>query len=345
MAKDRVGPNDEELDGAVDRLLGGHAHNLSASLRSALDIEAGLRDILLHSRHNDLVDDLGAILDVEAGLDDIVGAGVSQQRQRPEKNKKRGRKAATAAEQCLRMVSPEIRITLRVSPDVATAALTFERAHRFLSSLTQVKDCTRTLKANLEPRLAFAVCSELRSAHEHAIGIAGDLAHSDASLAVRDLARSLAVGLTGNLDTARTAAEVLLQRDPHSTDTAEIRELAEALSRAATRNCARGRRLLRLCAEEVRGAVSTVLGRDLPVLDEESIGVFLDDFTASDLRAADLLGVVLDGIRWSEYGTLWPAAVNVEVLKAQSDETPPGSGTYTVRKGTAPMHNTYAGLF
>ncbi|MDV9171021.1 hypothetical protein R6V09_12855 [Streptomyces sp. W16] len=346
MAKTHVDPNDEELDGGVDRLLGEYSHNLSAALRGMLDVEAGLRDILLHSRHDDLVEGLGAILDLEAGLADIVGtdADASQQRQRPEKRRKHGPKPAAVAEQYLRTVGPEIRLTLRVNPDVAAAALTFEGAHRLLSSLMQVKDYAYTLKADLQQHLAFAVYSELESAHEQAIEIIGDLAHTDASRAARDLARGLAIGLTDDLESARTTAEAFLQHAPHFTGLAEIRELTDALSRAAIRNCARSRRLLRLCAEEVRGAISTVLGRDLPLLDEDSISVFLDDFTTSDLRAADVLGVVLDGIRWSEHGTLWPAAFNVEALKAQSDETPPGSGTHIVRRGTAPMHNTYAGL-
>ncbi|GAA3089826.1 hypothetical protein [Nonomuraea salmonea] len=44
-------------------------------LHGLLDIEAGLREVLLHSRHAAQLDGLAEVLDVEAGLGAILLAG------------------------------------------------------------------------------------------------------------------------------------------------------------------------------------------------------------------------------------------------------------------------------
>lgn len=64
---------------------------------------------------------------------------------------------------------------------------------------------------------------------------------------------------------------------------------------------------------------------------------FLDDFTTSDLRAADLSGLDLGGVRWSESGTRWPATVDVDDLKARSEQE--GGGIRVVRSGTTTMRD------
>ncbi|MEH0447716.1 MULTISPECIES: hypothetical protein [unclassified Streptomyces] len=65
----------------------------------------------------------------------------------------------------------------------------------------------------------------------------------------------------------------------------------------------------------------------------------MDDFTATDLSNADLTGIDLGGVYWSEHTTRWPPAINVEDLKARSKETPSGSGTWIVRSGTATIRD------
>ncbi|MFI8235030.1 hypothetical protein ACIGDI_40195 [Streptomyces sp. NPDC085900] len=96
--------------------------------------------------------------------------------------------------------------------------------------------------------------------------------------------------------------------------------------------------LVKLCVDEVRRTVSSVLGREVPLLDEESVKSFLNDFTTSDLRTADLAGVDLGGVRWSENETRWPTTLDITELKAHSRETPAGSGIYIVEPGTTPAH-------
>ncbi|XVV39715.1 hypothetical protein ACQPXT_40615 (plasmid) [Streptomyces sp. CA-100214] len=61
----------------------------------------------------------------------------------------------------------------------------------------------------------------------------------------------------------------------------------------------------------------------------------LDDFTTTDLSDADFHDVDMTGMRWSEHGTRWPAAINVADLKRVSIEEPEGSGVYVIRFGTS----------
>ncbi|MDO0914146.1 hypothetical protein QQM39_25930 [Streptomyces sp. DT2A-34] len=64
----------------------------------------------------------------------------------------------------------------------------------------------------------------------------------------------------------------------------------------------------------------------------------LDDFTHDDLRDTDLRGIDFSGVHWSQR-TQWPPVVDVEALKARSDETPPGSGTWIIRSGTTTIRD------
>jgi len=58
----------------LDRWLANQRHELIVDLAATLDVEAGLGEALIHSRHADLVADLGRSLDVEAGLAAIMPA-------------------------------------------------------------------------------------------------------------------------------------------------------------------------------------------------------------------------------------------------------------------------------
>jgi hypothetical protein len=134
---------------------------------------------------------------------------------------------------------------------------------------------------------------------------------------VRDRDRYLARdrALVGDLDLARALARAL--------------DLVRDLDRALVGT------IIDIRTNQVRRAIGLVLRREPPALDRNSVHAYLDDFTTADLRTAELTGVSLVGVRWSEYGTQWPPSVDVGVLKAHSEETPPGSGTWVVRSGTA----------
>ncbi|MEU9671833.1 pentapeptide repeat-containing protein [Streptomyces bobili] len=75
-----------------------------------------------------------------------------------------------------------------------------------------------------------------------------------------------------------------------------------------------------------------------PVIATDSVHTVLADFTDTDLRSADLTDIDLSGVRWSRR-TQWPPAMDIDDLRARSDETPPGSGTWIVRSGTATIRD------
>ncbi|MCH0573457.1 hypothetical protein I3F60_30220 [Streptomyces sp. MUM 136J] len=66
------GPDDH--DQAAHHWLTRHQHALIHALDDLLDTEGGLREILLHSRHDTATDNLDTVLDTEAGLAAILPA-------------------------------------------------------------------------------------------------------------------------------------------------------------------------------------------------------------------------------------------------------------------------------
>ncbi|QER90425.1 hypothetical protein [Streptomyces tendae] len=67
--------------------------------------------------------------------------------------------------------------------------------------------------------------------------------------------------------------------------------------------------------------------------DYETLLSLLDDFIGADLRQANLTGVKLDGLWWSEASTSWPPYVDIELLELDSVETAPDSGIYVITRG------------
>ncbi|MGW2785920.1 hypothetical protein ACWC3X_32500 [Streptomyces populi] len=59
----------------------------------------------------------------------------------------------------------------------------------------------------------------------------------------------------------------------------------------------------------------------------------------TDLSDVDLTGIDLSGVRWSEHTTQWPSVIDIEDLKARSDQAPPYNGIWIVRSGTATVRD------
>ncbi|PPJ05433.1 hypothetical protein C5E51_23360 [Nocardia nova] len=57
----------------------------------------------------------------------------------------------------------------------------------------------------------------------------------------------------------------------------------------------------------------------------------LNDFTNADLRNVNLAGMPLDGVRWSEAATQWPADWREEI---ERDSIPVGEGIFEIHNGT-----------
>lgn len=346
-------------DEAVDRWFVDHGRALADVLGEALDIEAGLREVLVQSRHDDAEEDLDAVLDAEAGLGAILPAAASADRtDRPPTSRKR-----TAAEEFFHSVSPTDRLTVRGDPEVAAAGraldkavdltrhlndrrLVLERAidlaQDLVLDLSRARDLDLDIVLTLDPELDRGLLHALETARS--IGALGFLTNRDrGDREDRDLvlelvnAYDLNLARARGLDTARARAQDLnrVLGLAHTLSLHIIAALSDDEEAAAAVASDLARVLVAIGAEQVGRAIAGVLRRDPPPLDKDAALAFLHDFTTADLRAAELKGVDLGGVYWSDYGTLWPAALDLDDLKRRSVETPAGSATWVVRRGTA----------
>ncbi|MBD0742939.1 hypothetical protein [Streptomyces sp. CBMA152] len=330
-----------------------------------LDVEAGLREVLLHSSHKTLVEGLDAVVNVEAGLAAILPQ-TPLARHLPVPVASSSREPASVRE-VLARVSPGARIALRVRPSVVAGyealealdvALTdWQQVHRLVRRLDGVLsgsvvddfEQARTLSRKLQHR-AEQICDVLWEAKgfvRHGFDEALDAVLVDIRRVSGELAG--ASGLAVEFSSPPRASNRRFFLEARAARRAE-RERAEQLNQFVDRPRAlvddlsalvrRGdwavRHLSHECSERVRGIFIHELDvHDFPVLDFAQVKAFLDDFTTADLRTAVLAGVDLDGVRWSVAKTRWPASTDVEDLKARSVASPPGSGIFTIRSGTA----------
>ncbi|MFC1418927.1 hypothetical protein [Streptacidiphilus cavernicola] len=345
----RPDPRDRD----AERWLRRHKRSLSG-LDTVLDTGAGLREILLQGRHDTALDALDVALDGEAGLAAILSASPPASTAWPYSIE-----AGSTSRQSHAVLSPEIRLALRADPGVAAAyralvrdgdpcvdldldlvsarvhdlARDLDRALGLARDLDQANGLADDLAAGLDRASALA-CDlvrirargqdrafersrdfELSLARDLAFAVACDLAHDLDAEDTSDLARDL------DLDRALTGALDLVRHLHRDADRVRARDLELADIRTGV----------------VRRAIGAALDREPPALSRDSVHTFLNDFTTSDLGTVDLAGIDLGGVRWSESGTRWPTAVDVENLKRQSAEILAGSRIWVVRTGTATL--------
>ncbi|MEV5430344.1 hypothetical protein [Streptomyces sp. NPDC052701] len=339
-----------------------HQRPLVTGLNDVLDIEAGLQEILLTSRYGTAVRALDGVLDVEAGLAAVLPARPARPAGRPVTPEwVQGR---TVPRELFESVSPQERITLRVRPLVSKASRALDRALHLNLAL----DPDRTVARALVHDLALDLARDLRREADRATDIVRtrgpgrlpDLAHvRDAAvhidrtvagivvLSPRSLERArglvrvrdIAFGLAQDLDAAVPRAREAGVDLGLSLDRARALalDLDHALNHVFALGCDHNFHMdvVTLRTNGVRRALGRVLHQEPPTIGTSAVQAFLNDFTASDLRRADLGGIDLGGVRWSECGTRWPGDLDVEHLKTCSDEDPPGSGVWVVRSGTA----------
>lgn len=355
-------PEHNPSDQAVDRWLNQHQHTLDGVLGEALDAEAGLREILLHSRHNTAVEDLNTILDAEAGLAAILPPAIQGQPANPPDAHETAQDHLDT-EDFLRSVSPQGRIILRNHPAVKAAsqplagdvdlARTLARTSRRGYSNPGFPDFQARIRALSH---ADALARSLSRALHRALN---PHERSRSRAIVHALALNLDPGLTPNLDRVpdrQLAHELTLDLAQTLDDTPDREPLRElALDLEGTLNLAHTldrapspdrRDALHLAhvvvaarTKEVCRAIGRALHRKPPILGTDDVHAFLDDFTTADLRTTDLTTTDLSGVRWSQNTTRWPTTMNIENLKARSTETPPGSGIWIVRSGNATIHD------
>ncbi|MFE2644627.1 hypothetical protein ACFXDO_18980 [Streptomyces nigra] len=329
-------------DQAVSNRLGQHQHTLGDSLDSVLDIEAGLREILIHSRHDNAVDALGTVLNSEAGLADILPPTPQ-----PWASDTSGTHGFPHAGDALLALRPAGRMALRGHREVKAAQLRLSRDLDFNCDPDRARAYYRARARDLALELARALVRDLNRALDLApaldLALARDLDRARAF--ARALARALASDLARVLVLARDLDRALDRALDLALDLDG--DLGGDLTRARTRGhdltLALGGDLDRDAFIEIRTnelcrAIGLALHREPPVLHTGSVLTLLNDFTHDDLRDADLRGIDFGGVRWSQR-TQWPSIVDIEGLKARSDETPPGSGIWIVRSGTTTVHD------
>ncbi|MFC9329551.1 hypothetical protein [Kitasatospora sp. NPDC057015] len=306
-----------------------------------LDVEAGLREVTLCSRHKELGEGLDVVLDVEAGLVSILSRTVD----RTEFEKA----AAPLYEvglmhQRFELIGHEQRLVLREHPLVSSAIL----ADLLIRTVVLAQDLTYGLGFGRYRGMS------LKRAVFAAQGIARGIAHEldgRAALAwdLRDMAHQIVALLEPHYPAINQAARVgqVLVREMAATIDQRVRSADHPAIAEFLRAChvfmlaVRGGDLTRAGLEveyltrALAAQVGELLGLGEPeALDLEFLSETLDDFTTADLSAADLTHVDLAGVRWSELRTRWPTEISVEQLREDSRETLPGSGIYVIRPGT-----------
>ncbi|MGW0649415.1 hypothetical protein ACWD4T_11470 [Streptomyces umbrinus] len=354
-------------DGVLGPWLDGQQSLLLDELGDVLDVEAGLREVLLQSSHDTMVNRLDAVLDVEAGLAAVLpGTGPTEQWPEPAVSLPQ----APTMEQLLSRVSPRVRIALRVHPDVVAGCEALETLETAAPGWRDIQPYVRLLDDALSGReadyeAARHFSGKLDRAAErlcHVLEeVKGFLRHGfvesldEVLLEIRHISRKLAdaSALAGELASRRGADGGSGIRRAQARRAA--REAAEHLSEAVNRArrlvddlgdlVQRGDWAVRHLSAEGPEHMRKVLARrsglqNFPTLEFAEVRTFLDDFTAADLRTAVLADIDLAGVRWSTATTRWPEAMDVEDLKARSEEIPPGSGIFTVRSGTATIRES-----
>lgn len=301
-----------------------------AALGETLDEAAGLREILLHSRHEALVRELGDVLDPEGGLAAILPpaeAGADPAPGLAPGGIPAAHDGDPAGQRFLESVSPQARLRLRTEPAVREAwrVRVFTSAQtRFLAHMAETAaELSRCLDGDPPgtPAETFARASRLVSSLAENLqfmhGPGFDLA---AEFEMVCGFPPPPTGADGGDGAPQAWAETLAQTRRHALE----------LSRHLIT------RIQRDNAESWQGLVTALarsLGKRIPMIDDTAVAALLNDFTRADLHDAVLVGMDLGEVRWSEDGTRWPDDVDLEELRNRSVETPPGSGIHVIRRG------------
>lgn len=120
-------------DHVVDRWLTDQRRAMVDDLAATLDLEAGLREVMIPARHADLVADLRDVLDVEDGLSAIVPAIPDDSSEVGPEEAQPDLQLPTDLQELVRAIasaSPTARLAMRIRPTLA-----FDRARALVREL------------------------------------------------------------------------------------------------------------------------------------------------------------------------------------------------------------------
>jgi hypothetical protein len=345
--------------------------DLCGGLSRFLDSNDGLREVTaIEAGHANVLSALDRHLDNEAGL-----AAITQPPPRAFPQGLRNAAVAIAA------ADPTARMALRRNPvilavivsDLIVRAMMITHKTRdtrdLVRDLVRARDLALDLDLDLASTLARLLVRDLDHALYLARGrvlargidlspvrsLASDLDVARALLLALDralaldgtLARGIEFPLANELELARAlddARDLDLGR-PRNLDL--DLEVARDLDRSLAFARAIARDLDLELARDLNHQTNLVVGRALGIGLVEALapalldGV-LDDFTQADLAHTDLSSRDLTGVRWSDWGTTWPAETDLDKLRARSREVTYGTGVYVITNpsdlGKAVLH-------
>jgi hypothetical protein len=349
----------------IERWLASQHHELHEYLGQFLDVDAGLREASTHAKHTSLLRNFSSRLDTDAGLAAILPPPTSQLAAPLGQESGRLDIASVIA-----AADPALRLTVRRHP-IVLAVITSDFLARTLEIADEPlsrddRSIARTLAQDLAKALASALDTD-RAVVDHAfdlpLGLALAFARSlsrdlvegyshtfapvrDRALAlardlsrtrslVRDLnhARALYLDLDLDVTNARDhACRLARELDYPGLDIFRTPSIFDGDSNLISRRAGDLARVRNL-AHHLTLKMGGVLGlQHVDGLVEAVLDDVLDDFTHSSLANTDLTSVDLTGVRWSVSGTRWPPGTDIEVLRARSRETAPGTGIYVIER-------------
>jgi hypothetical protein len=342
-----------------------------AQLDELLDVEAGLREILLQSDHDERVEGLHGVVDEEAGLSAILEPTPTPADGIP-LFKDQAIDGETAQPN-LQLLTATERMRLRSVPAVAEAADYLELLETVVDVLSRpVSRITSGNGGYQTLELVSSVVSKIADLlHSHnrydlylqqAEACLANFPKTGETFAVEvnrpQFNQAALRALISALRLAERAFVWSQQGDQSTRDEWRLNVEAETVLNGVrnVRNLlihgadgpARFRtsnhrsfavheadRVLKACGESLRFTIEGLVGRRVRLFDAALLRFMLDDFTTTDLSEADFHDVDMTGMRWTEHGTRWPTAITVADLKQVSVEEPEGSGVYVITFGTS----------
>ncbi|MFI1328239.1 hypothetical protein ACH4TI_33835 [Streptomyces rochei] len=272
-------------------------------LADLLDLQAGLSEIWVERDQAQLESGLASVLDLSGGLAAILAGNVDSPGFLPKETAPAQRSQGPGP--WFETVPVETRLAVRTSP----LAHALHLSHAAVRSLVRAR--------------GLAQQEEARSLHEPQNGGPNHRFDTDRMMAV-NCTRALLV----DCDAEALPSQAVLCAQDLLCVLEYVEEHGHAHYALALEGAlARAQDLLRALTAEVVALLG--LSESLHP-DYEALLSLLDDFIGADLRQANLTGVKLDGLWWSETTTSWPPYVDIELLKLDSVETAPGSGIYVI---------------
>ncbi|MEU3795759.1 hypothetical protein AB0F07_39240 [Streptomyces fructofermentans] len=326
---------------------------LLSSLETVIDVEAGLREVLLRSDHKQQVEGVGEWFDVEAGLASILPTSSARAFRAPSVDSSLHEMDGSTGSDYDSLTRLKLRQNVIVVNYIRGLAIAEEVEDQTKSVAALASKLAKQLTGR-EGAMNFSEVVETSLHLMQAVEVLPGFPAAGVNESVKMVQR-MTLELTAACDSVSDAARTVVttrcstRRSRNTPGELTLREAQRMLTNAVEKALEVVYPLLDRCqavvsavwlakrsmSQQVRRKIGlrwTPLG--FPAQTAAELRAFLDDFIHADLRAANLAGVDMTGVKWSVQ-TLWPIDLDVEDLRSRSTEEPTGSGIYIVRSGNA----------